>query len=260
MSTHDDVKAQAASAFGQHAQNYVASAVHRGGHDLDRMVELTQPGSDWRALDVATGGGHTALKFAPQVGSVVASDLSPAMLAAARDHISTQNVTNIDYCANDAENLPFAANSFDLVLCRVAAHHFPDAFRFVRESARVLKPGGVLLVHDHLLPDDKRDIEYIEAFERLRDPSHHRAFTEYEWRGMFLDADLTVEHTEQQSRSDNMVAWAERIGCTPDVIERLHIMLVQAPTGVAEWVKPVAVNSPDAAFDHVYIIIMGKKR
>lgn len=254
-----DVKSRARDRFGQYAQNYVSSEIHATGSDLERLLEVVNPQPGWRALDIATGGGHTALKFAPHVSSVVATDIGQTMLQAARENIATQGIGNITFAAADAENLPFAANSFDLVTCRVAAHHFPDAYRFVLEAARVLKPGGMLAVHDHLLPEDERAIQYIEAFEKLRDPSHHRAFSESEWRGMFLDADLTVEHTERLDRAALMIPWAERQGCDADTIERLRILLAQAPQAVAEWIHPRNVLSPDAGFDHVYIIITGRK-
>jgi SAM-dependent methyltransferase len=260
MTDHNEVKAQAQARFGQYAQGYVESPTHAQGEDLDRLLELANPQSDWLALDVATGGGHTALKFAPHVGRVVAADLTPAMLDAARRFIDSQGTQHVDFCGADAENLPFATNSFDLVTCRIAPHHFPDCFRFVQECARVLKPGGRLLIEDHLMPDDERAARYIDSFERLRDPSHVRGYADYEWRGMFLDAGLEVESAEKLTKSPGkLVPWAERQGCSPEVIERLQVMLAQAPAAVADWLEPQCAGTPDAAFETHYILIMGKK-
>ena len=53
--------------FGAVAERYVTSAIHAHGSDLARMIELAQPRGDERLLDIATGGGHTALAFAPHV-------------------------------------------------------------------------------------------------------------------------------------------------------------------------------------------------
>lgn len=256
----DDIKAQAQQRFGQHAQNYVTSPKHAAGLDLDRLAALAQPQPDWLALDVATGGGHTALRFAPLVRQVVASDLTPAMLAAARAFIREQGAHNVVFTAGDAEDLPFADGVFDLVTCRIAPHHFPDCFRFVAGCARVLKPGGALLVEDQLVPDDDRAARYLDAFERLRDPSHHRIYAEYEWRGMFLDAGLTVEHAESLVKpGGKLLPWAERQGCPPEIIARLQVMLAQAPQAVAAWMNPSCAGTPDAAFDHHYIIMLGRK-
>lgn len=258
--TADDVKAQAQARFGEHAQEYVKSATHAKGDDLERLLVLAQPQPDWIALDVATGGGHTALKIAPKVARMIASDLTPAMLDAARAFIRGEGAANVEFSAGDAENLPFETNTFDLVTCRIAPHHFPDCFRFVQECARVLKLGGRLVIEDQLVPDDDRAARYVDAFERLRDPSHHRIYADYEWRGMFLDAGLTVEQSETVTKTTHkLVPWAERQGCSPEIIERLQVMLKQAPTPVADWMQPECVGTADATFTHHYILIVGQK-
>lgn len=257
--TSQDVKAQAQARFGQFAQNYVSSEIHASGSDLDRMIEIAAPQADWLGLDIATGGGHTALRFAQQGVRMVASDIGSNMLEAARAHLRSQGDETTRFSGADAEALPFADNSFDLVSCRVAVHHFPDAYRFMLEAARVLKPGGKLVIHDHLLPEDPKAMDYIEAFDTLRDPSHFRAWNESEWRGLFLDAGLSVDYTEKLERAALLLPWAERQNCSQDVIDRLRILLAQAPPAVAEWIHPRSVLSPDAGFDHVYIIITGTK-
>lgn len=256
----ESIKAQVNERFSQFAANYVNSATHSQGYDLDRLLEIAAPQSDWLALDVATGGGHTALKIAPHVHTVVASDFAMPMLAEAQTFIRAQGARNVIYSHADAESLPFADSTFDLVTCRVAAHHFPDAFKFVQESARVLRSGGRLVIQDHLLPDSKAAAEYIEAFETLRDPSHHRAFNDAEWRGMFLDADLMIDHVERLARPTKMLPWAERQGCPPDVIERLHVLMLQAPEAVKAWMNIACAGTDDASFDHVYILIAGHKK
>jgi SAM-dependent methyltransferase len=256
----NDAKAHTQQRFGQRAQTYVESPGHASGYDLERLVELAQPQAGWRVMDIATGGGHTALKLAPLVQWVAAADLTPRMLQAARTFIRGQGVYNVAFSAGDAENLPFASGVFDLVTCRIAPHHFPDCFRFVQECGRVLKPGGRLVVEDQLVPDDERAARYIDAFERFRDPSHHRIYADHEWRGMFLDAGLTVEQVEHLEKTGHkLLFWASQQDSPPEVIERLQILLAQAPRAVAEWMRPHAVGTSDAAFDHHYIIIVGQK-
>jgi ubiquinone/menaquinone biosynthesis C-methylase UbiE len=260
LSADGEKKAQVQARFGEFAQGYVESKSHASGTDLERLVELANPQSDWLMLDVATGGGHTALRFAPHVRRVVASDFTPRMLTAARTFIEGKGAKNVVFAGGDAENMPFDDNTFDLITCRIAPHHFPNCFRFVQESARVLKPGGVFLVEDHVLPDDERAARYVDSFERLRDPSHVRAYAAYEWEGMYLDAGLTVEHSERLTKADNkLVPWAAQQGCAPEVIEHLQIMLKQAPAAVAGWMNPKCAGTADATFDHHYIIIMGRK-
>ncbi len=92
-----DTKNLVQQQYGAHASAYVTSAVHAQGASLKRLVELIQPQQDWRALDVSTGGGHTALAFAPFVREMIASDLTPEMLAAAEKFIRAQGVTNVEF-------------------------------------------------------------------------------------------------------------------------------------------------------------------
>lgn len=260
MSNADQIKAQAQSRFGQYAQVYVNSPLHAVGDDLERLAELVGGNSAWRVLDIATGGGHTALRLSREVGQVIAADLTPTMLHAARAYIQQQGATNVRFSAADAEAMPFASESFDAVTCRIAPHHFPDMFRFVQECARVLKPGGVLVVEDLLVPEDDRAARYLDSFERLRDPSHNRMAADYEWRGMFLDADLTVDTAVDIVKSDiRLLKWCAMQGCSEAVIERMQILLVQAPPVVKDWLRPRAAGTPEALFDHHYILIRGNK-
>jgi ubiquinone/menaquinone biosynthesis C-methylase UbiE len=140
--------------FGATAEDYVASRTHAAGDDLAQLVAWAEGGPAKRALDVATGGGHTALALAPHYGRVVASDLTPRMLATARAFIRARGGANVAPACADAEALPFRDAAFDAVTCRIAPHHFGDPARFVREAARVLRPGGLFLLEDSVVPDD----------------------------------------------------------------------------------------------------------
>jgi SAM-dependent methyltransferase len=211
--------------------------------DLERLIEVVNPQKSWIVLDVTVNGGTV-----PSQARVIASG----------DII--QAVISTDFAEIDSEKLSFAANSFDLVLCRCAAHHFRDTFRFMCEAGRVLKAGGTLAVHDYLLPEHARAARYIDSFERLRDPQYTRSYSESEWRGMFLDAGLSVEHSETTRHKTTKLHWAKEQGCTSYVIERLHVMLAQAPNAVSEWLKPRCLGTPGATFDHVHITITGKKQ
>src|SRR3954452_11473221 len=105
-----------------------------------------QPGT--RVLDVACGSGIVARTAAPLVGSsgqVVGLDASLAMLAVARQAAAADGL-NIEWRVGNAQSLPFADRSFDLVLCQHGLQFFPDRLRALNEGQRGLAPGGKVAI------------------------------------------------------------------------------------------------------------------
>lgn len=224
--------------FGPRAERYVASADHARGESLDRLVEWVRPESHWRVLDVATGGGHTALALAPHVREVVAADITVEMLEAANRHVREHGVSNVTFCEADAMNLPFGPADFDLVTCRVAPHHFPDCAKFVAEAARVLRRGGSAAVIDNVVPDDAGAAQYINELEKLRDPSHHWAYPRGEWIAFFERAGLAVERAETFRKARDFDTWAGIMGVTGTLRARLRGLIVTAPGAAGEALTP----------------------
>ena len=235
------IKNLAQEQFGAAAQGYVTSAIHARGGDLQRLIELAQVHGDERMLDVATGGGHTALAFAPYVREVVASDLTPRMLEAAEAFIRGQGVVNVRFERADAEDLPFESASFDIVTARIAPHHFPNPQRFVQEVARVLRPGGLFLLDDNMAPEDSELDVFMNRFENWRDPSHVRAHRASEWAGWLAAAGLRVEQIDPlTSKRYDFPDWAARMNMPGAERDALEAWLLAAPPRCAEFFKIVA--------------------
>ncbi len=259
MTRTPDSKTLSQQRYTQYADGYVTSATHARGSDLDRLLAIAEPQSHWRMLDVATGGGHTALKFAPHVRHVIASDLTPRMLEKAEQFIVKEmGAGNVSFRQADAENLPFAEARFDLVTCRIAPHHFPNAQAFARECARVLKAGGMLLLQDQLLPDDQGAARFVDDFERLRDPSHHRAFNTAEWRAMFAAAGFVVEHSEEYIKRHDFLDWAKRQGNDDETIAELIRLLRGAAPIARDWMDPRQWGRESATFVNRHILMRGR--
>ena len=176
------------------------SPTHREGADLDRLVEWAEGTT---ALDVATGGGHVARRLREVGFQVVSSDPAPGMQP--------------DVVCR-AESLPFADGSFDVVVCRIAAHHFEDVRAAIGEMARV--SGGLVLIEDNLLCD-----EASEQADRLRDPTHIRSYSEEEWRALLAEAGLEIEESERYDKRVPVGDWLERVECRSEDALRVRELL-----------------------------------
>lgn len=221
----DGARSRVQQQFGANAERYVHSQVHAAGHSLHRLVELADPQPSWLALDVAPGGGHSALAIARLARLVLALDVTFAMLRAARSHAATQGQDNLFWLQGDGEKLPLPGETFDLVTCRVALHHFSDQPAALREWARVLKRGGRLVLVDNIGPDDADARAYVNAYERLRDPSHGWMYSLAELAGFVRAAGLTVQHSERLVKPMHFGAWMERMQVSPRDRARLTDLL-----------------------------------
>jgi ubiquinone/menaquinone biosynthesis C-methylase UbiE len=215
--------------FGEAAADYAASPVHAAGPSLARLVALIETKPTWRVLDIATGAGHTALAFAPNVAKVTASDITPEMLSQTRRLAKERKLGNVVATRASADDLPFPDTSYNLVTCRLAAHHFGDPAGFVREAARVLIPGGTFALVDNISPEDEALALRYNAFEKLRDPSHGRCLDLDEWRGIIRDAGLTSMKSEIMDQDIAFDPWVARMRCVPSTIVRLKEMLEARP-------------------------------
>lgn len=244
--------------FGTYAQNYVNSTDHAKGDSLDRLLTVVRPQARWRALDVATGGGHTALAVARHVREVVATDLTAEMLSAAEGFIRGQGVENVSFREADATGLPFEDGAFDLVTCRIAPHHFPDCAQFVRETARVLAPGGTAVVIDNVVPEDPAAARHINAVERLRDPSHNWAYTAADWLGFFAAAGLEVQQHEIFRKVRDFDYWTGMMQVDAHTKLQLRVLIEQAPAAARAALAPEVVG--DALKFHLTeVMVVGTK-
>jgi ubiquinone/menaquinone biosynthesis C-methylase UbiE len=189
---------------------------------------------DWlkpgRALDVATGAGHTGLYLASVGWQVMLADISSAMLERVAATARERGL-RVETRQHAAETFPYADGAFDLVTCRVAAHHFSDPTAFVRETARVLKPGGAFLLIDGSIEDGQPVAEeWLHAVEKLRDPSHHRFLSQGAWTKLCQDTGLRVVFSELQPFKQPDLTWYfEAANTTPENRAKVLELIRTAP-------------------------------
>lgn len=216
-------------------EGYATSDIHARGESLAVLAKLIRPQPHWRMLDVATGAGHTALTFAPHVAHVTATDITAPMLGKTAELAAARGFTNVEPRLADAEALPFDDATFDLVTCRLALHHFPHAAQAIAEFARVLKPGGTLGFTDNITVPDKAAAGYYNAFEKLRDPSHHWVYPLARLEKVFARAGFSIRETRRLSKELEFHAWADRQSVSAENKEKLQAMMRDLP----EKLKPL---------------------
>jgi len=226
--------------FGKNAAGYLTSTPHAKGASLERLVTLTAPQKTWRALDIATGGGHVAYTFAPHVERIWASDITQEMLDLVKAEAQKRGLANLRTTYAKAEALPFEDASFDLVTCRIAPHHFESIPQFLDEVHRVLKASGTFAVVDNVVPAGTVG-DYVNAFERFRDPSHLRAWTMDEWRAALGKHGFAVSHEEQLYKTMEFKSWAARHDATMQAL--LRSMLAQVTPEVKATLQPAGENA-----------------
>lgn len=233
-------KNQVQKQFGtdQAISGYATSDVHARGESLAILADLIIPQPDWRVLDVATGAGHTALRFAPHVARVVATDITPGMLDKTAELAAKRGLTNVETKIADAEALPFDDVSFDLLTCRLAFHHFPNPRRALGEFARVLKPGGLLGFTDNITVPNKQAAGYYNAYEKLRDPSHNWVYPLVQLEAMFEQAGVTIQVKRQLSKEFEFHKWADRQNVSAADKEKLLEMMKNIPEALTPLFAP----------------------
>lgn len=231
------IKSAVEQQFSPVAENYSTSAVHALGADLAEMVNVAHLRGGESVLDAGCGAGHTALAFAPHVHTVMALDLSTAMLAQVDRLAAERGLTNITTRQGDVERVPFPDNSFDLVVSRYSAHHWPNPHAALAEFRRVLRPGGHLLIGDVVSFDAPALDTFLQAVELLRDPSHVRDHSPDQWLSMLAQAGFAgkVVHTWEIFLA--FEAWHTRMATPAQNVAMIHTLFVGAAPEVRSALK-----------------------
>ena len=212
------------------------SARYGKGHTLENIDDVIAAAaqiplpSGARVLDVAAANGHTGLYFASLGHRVVLADIAAPMLERARE-LAAERGLAVETRLHPAESMPYEDASFDLVACRMAAHHFTSPEAFVRESARVLRPGGWFLLIDNSAEDGKPVAEeWIHQVDKTRDPSHARALTPGAWSALCRAVALEVRVTALSPfRQPNLEWFFDTAATPPEARAKVRELIAHAP-------------------------------
>jgi SAM-dependent methyltransferase len=221
--------------FTHQTDSFAGSPVPNMAATLDTLVELVPPDPQARWLEAACGPAIVARAIAPRVGSVLGVDLTPAMVEKARAEAVAAGVENVEVTLGDATALELADAGFDGAVTRFSLHHIPAPGRVLKEMARVVRPGGWVVLADHLTDADADVAAWHEQIERLRDPSHWACLTRErllaagEAAGLALDCERIVPLDLDYGE------WLQRGSGGPAAAALIDRLLGEAPPGAESF-------------------------
>lgn len=235
MSTHTE---KVEDQFGRAAGAYLESNVHRQGPDLlalkEILKEILNASPNANLLDLGCGAGHLSYTAAELVKQVTAYDLSSEMLHVVQTQSQLRNIQNLSIAQGRVETLPFEDNSFDFVCTRYSAHHWSDVPAALRESQRVLKPNGTVVIMDIYAPALPLLDTHLQAIELLRDTSHVRDYSLREWSDLLAAAGFSTQEPSTWKVNIDFTNWVQRMSTRPLFVDAMRSLLSTSPQEVRD--------------------------
>ena len=215
--------------FTHQTETFARAEALRSEAALGALVEAVpaDPGARW--LEVACGPAVVGRTLARRVGSVHGVDLTPAMIEKAGEEAEREGLANAEFSLGDATALEFEDATFDGAVTRFSLHHIPVPARVVEEMARVVRPGGHVVVSDHVTDEDGAAAAWHEEIERLRDPSHWACLTPARLRRIGEAAGLELDLEQVVPFQLGFDGWLERSSGGPGARPLIERLLAEAP-------------------------------
>ena len=169
--------------------------------------------------------------LAPKVGSLHGVDLTPAMIEKAREEAELEGLANAEFSLGDATALGFENDSFDAAITRFSLHHIPAPERVVEEMARVVRPGGRVVISDHARDADPAVAAWVEEIERLRDPSHWACLTPDRLREIGATSGLELDREQLVPFELDFEGWRDRSSGGKEAAALIDRLLAEPPRG-----------------------------
>jgi ubiquinone/menaquinone biosynthesis C-methylase UbiE len=244
--------------FTRQAAHFASAAKIADVRLTQRFVDAVAPEPEWRILDVACGPGLVTVALAPHVREVVALDLTPEMLNNVRQRCAAAGIANVQIQQGSAANLPFEANIFDAVVTRLSLHHLDNPALPISEMARVLRPGGRLVVADVISSEDPEESALHNAVEVLRDPSHVRMLPASELLALLASADLEVVGQTTWDMPREFEEWAQIVDDPVRVAPVRTIARTLAKAGLHAGIG-LSLADGKIVFFHRWLLVVARK-
>jgi ubiquinone/menaquinone biosynthesis C-methylase UbiE len=139
--------------FTRQSRTFDRAAVFHSAETLGALLDLVPADAGGRWLEAACGTGVVARGLAAKVDDVLGVDLTDAMLDVARRESQSAGLENVRFERGNAAASDYPDGAFDGAVTRFSLHHIPVPGRVIAELARVVRPGGWVIIGDHVTDD-----------------------------------------------------------------------------------------------------------
>ena len=251
---HEIVKRQ----FDKQAQNFSNWSVTKNIEYQKAYFDFCQISSQDTLLDLACGTGEYAIFAAPNVKYVRGGDISKGMIELAQKQAEKENVNNVSFLCHPVEQTPFEDESFTIVICRSAFHHFEDYDKIFNEMTRCCQKGGRISIQDIVAYPDEREDSFFEEFEKAVDVSHHKTLSKEYIKSLYDQRNIRIKNTfeiEVELHFQEYLGHAQQSEKSKTKIEKLLEMGLNDPY----LSKYFIIKDGDLFFKREVFLILGEK-
>jgi len=192
------------------------------------MISISGVSKTDQVVEIACGGGNTTLAFAERCGHAIGVDVAEEPLRLARAAAAERNVSNVNFILSEVERLSFDNATFNGALCRFSFHHFVNPTRVFAELARVVAPGGWMVIADMVASEDPAKAELHNRMERLCDPTHSRTLPGSEFEQMFSEHGFRTALKVERDARLTLDDWIRFGGASPENAAKLRELAAAA--------------------------------
>lgn len=245
--------------FSIQAKNFDSPTLQFSKADyLNHVLDTVRPEKSDLVLEVAAGTAACGRTFSPAVQTVVCLDATLPMLEAGKAAAEQSGLTNLIFEKGVAEDLPFLSGSFDLVMSRLAFHHFSAPVKTFEEMVRVLKPNGRLVMIDmEATPEPDRAPR--DAIEKMRDPSHVSNLTKDDMEMLFESEGLSIEHSDTVPIEQHLESWMGLTRTPPETAKVIRDRMVSELSGGPKTGFAPYRKEGEICFEQRWVLTIGRK-
>ena len=224
----------------------------------DKLVKEISLRGNEQVLEVAAGTCALGRKIAPFVKHITELDITKAMLEKGKEANEKAGLSNASYIVGTAERLPFEDASFDVVVSRLAFHHFVEPDTVVTEMVRVLKPNGKLVILD-MIADNNEERNSFNHYEKLRDPSHTNTLSEMDFTKLLKAHNLRTIYSDTTVIPMDLNAWLSLTTVSSDLENTIIANVSEELNGGNKTGLQPYMEEGKIKFIHTWLMLVAKK-